>query len=100
MNNENETAASAATRPASAPGGCVYVVMKVIGCRCHYLAVNGGWSSQIDTWVEHWVSSERETAYQRAQRAGGLLIKFTREEWSAALDDAAKEWHAANGGGE
>lgn len=81
------------------PAPCVYNVMKVIGCRCHWLAASGGWTSRIDHWTQSWTSTEREVAYQRAKSAGGLLVKWTQAEWAALLDTAISQDRKEHGEG-
>lgn len=81
------------------PAACVYVVLKVIGCRLHYLAVSGGWTSRIDHWTVSWTSSEREVAYQRAKSAGGLLVRWTQAEWATLLDAAISQDNEEHGQG-
>lgn len=80
------------THPGPQPS--VYVVLRVIGCRQHWLAVTGGWAPAITQWTQNWLSSDREVAYQAARCAGGLLVRMSREEWAAHLDAAAAEAYA------
>ena len=88
-----ETNTTGASRPSTPPGPrpSVYVILKVIGCRIHYAAVNGGWTSYVNHWTRSWVSTEREEAYQSAKAAGGLLVRWTQAEWAALLDSAVNQ---------
>lgn len=83
---ELQLRSSAGRRPGPRPA--LYIIIRVIGCRIHHLAITGGWASYIDPYTRHWPSEERELAYQFAQRAGGLLVRMTEAEWAAALDAA------------
>jgi hypothetical protein len=76
------------------PRPSIYVAIRVIGCRVHYLQVNGGWKPSIDHWTQSWVSPEREAAYQTARRTGGLLVRLSEEEWGEALDEARASYEA------
>lgn len=73
------------------PRPSIYTVLKVLGCRIHHLNVSGGWTPAIDSWTQSWLSSEREVAYTAAKRAGGLLVKWTEQEWAAHLDASVNQ---------
>ncbi len=68
------------------PPPCIYIILRIIGCRLHYRTVADGWSPELSAYVVHWYSAEREAAYSQAQAVRGLLIKLTRDEWTAAMD--------------
>ena len=68
------------------PPPCVYCIIRVIGCRIHWRTVADGWNPDLTCWTVHWMSKEREAAYQQAQETHGLLIKYTIREWNEAMD--------------
>lgn len=76
-------------RPGPPPS--VYVVLRVIGCRPHWLAVTGGWAPVITTWTQSWMTNEREIAYQAARCSGGLLVRLSQDEWADYLNRAASQ---------
>jgi hypothetical protein len=84
----HDEASSNEHHTAPGPRPSVYTVLKIIGCRQHWLAVSGGWTANVNHWTQSWVSSEREVAYQAAKRAGGLLVRWTQAEWAALLEGA------------
>ncbi len=68
------------------PAPCVYVIIRVIGCRIHWRTLADGWQPDLSCWAVHWMSNEREAAYRQAQETRGLLLKYTISEWNEAMN--------------